>query len=55
MSARKPVIGIYQAIIVVAAIFVWLGIAAGCQRCTDEGGQYVRGVVWFECVDPASS
>lgn len=56
MSApKRGPIGLYPALVIVVAMLVWTFIGAGCQSCEDRGGQYVRGVLWYECVSPEVS
>ena len=37
-------------LVVFAVYFVACGVAAN--DCEDRGGRFVRGVVWYECVEP---
>lgn len=48
---REGVIGLYAAVWIVVVIFTWMFIGVGYQNCTEAGGQYVRGVVWFQCIN----
>jgi hypothetical protein len=41
--------GLAIAVFVIVAI-VWSFILAGKRACEDEGGRFVRGVLWFECI-----
>ena len=51
MSDRsKAVVPLGAALVFVVVILVWAAIIAQAQECTEAGGAYVRGVVWFQCV-----
>lgn len=39
----------------ILAVFVVLAmVGADWQECTARGGQYVQGVLWYQCVFPAA-
>jgi hypothetical protein len=48
------VIRLGQALIVLLVIAIWTVIGVGCQSCQDRGGQYVRTVGWFTCIEEDS-
>lgn len=48
---KRPMISLPMALLVVAAIFVLTLMGAGYQDCTEKGGTYVRGVLWFQCIE----
>lgn len=44
-------IPIYYAIAIVIGLAVVVLMLEGYQDCTDLGGEYVRGMFWFKCIE----
>lgn len=42
--------GVLRAVILFAIIAVLIALGVGNRRCNAEGGTYVRGLLWMECV-----
>jgi hypothetical protein len=51
VKKKEQPINLYQALIILACIFIWIGIGSSCQSCQEQGGTFVRTAVWFACVD----